>query len=90
MSEPSMLDRLQTELVAAMKSKDAPTLSTVRMLKTALMEAKTRKAKAARPAAKSAVKKTKMSAAARARVSARMKKFWAAKKTGKKTPASGK
>jgi uncharacterized protein YqeY len=45
MSEPSMLDRLQTELVAAMKSKDAPTLSTVRMLKTALMEAKTRKAK---------------------------------------------
>jgi uncharacterized protein YqeY len=45
MSEPSMLDRLQAELVAAMKSKDAPTLSTVRMLKTALMEAKTRKAK---------------------------------------------
>ena len=45
MSEPSMLDRLQTELVAAMKSKDNVTLSTVRMLKTAVMEAKTRKAK---------------------------------------------
>ena len=45
MSESSMLDRLQTELVAAMKSKDSATLGTVRMLKTALMEAKTRKAK---------------------------------------------
>jgi uncharacterized protein len=45
MSEPSVLDRLQVELVAAMKSKDASTLSTVRMLKTAVMEAKTRKAK---------------------------------------------
>ena len=43
MSEPSILERLQTDMTAAMKSQDADTLSTLRMLKTALMEAKTRK-----------------------------------------------
>ena len=43
MSEVSMLERLQGDLVAAMKARDADTLSTLRMLKTALMEAKTRK-----------------------------------------------
>ena len=44
MSE-SILDRIQAEIATAMKSKDADRLSTLRMLKTALMEAKTRKAK---------------------------------------------
>ena len=38
-----MLDRLQADLAAAMKARDADTLSTLRMLKTALMEAKTKK-----------------------------------------------
>lgn len=41
----SILTRIQTDMTAAMKSKDAATLSTLRMLKTALMEAKTRKPK---------------------------------------------
>jgi uncharacterized protein YqeY len=41
----TMLDRLQADMAAAMKSKDADTLSTLRMLKTALMEAKTKKPK---------------------------------------------
>ena len=45
MSEESILARLQTEMVRAMKEKDAETLSTVRMLKTALMAAKTAKPK---------------------------------------------
>lgn len=45
MNEPTILDRLQQDLVAAMKSKDADTLSTLRMLKSALMEAKTKKPK---------------------------------------------
>ena len=44
MSE-SILSRLQTEMVKAMKDKDADTLSTLRMLKAALMEAKTAKPK---------------------------------------------
>ena len=44
MSE-SVLSRLQADLVAAMKSQDADTLSTLRMLKSALMEAKTKKPK---------------------------------------------
>ena len=44
MSE-TILQRLQSEMTAAMKSKDADTLSTLRMLKSALMEAKTKKAK---------------------------------------------
>ena len=45
MTNPSILERLQTDMTAAMKSQDADTLSTLRMLKTALMEAKTRKPK---------------------------------------------
>ena len=44
MSE-SVLDRIQSDLAAAMKARDADTLSTLRMLKSALMEAKTRKAR---------------------------------------------
>jgi uncharacterized protein len=45
MSDESILARLQSEMVRAMKEKDAETLSTVRMLKTALMAAKTAKPK---------------------------------------------
>ena len=41
----SILERLQTDMVQAMKAKDADTLSTLRMLKAALMEAKTAKPK---------------------------------------------
>lgn len=41
----SITERIQTEMVAAMKAKDADTLSTLRMLKSALMEAKTAKPK---------------------------------------------
>lgn len=44
MSE-SALERIQNDMTAAMKSKDADTLSTLRMLKAALLEAKTKKAK---------------------------------------------
>lgn len=39
----SIMERLQADMVKAMKEKDAPTLSTLRMLKSALMEAKTAK-----------------------------------------------
>lgn len=45
MTEPPILDRIQSDMAAAMKSKDAGTLSTLRMLKAALMEAKTKKPK---------------------------------------------
>lgn len=45
MTNPTILERLQADMTAAMKSQDADTLSTLRMLKTALMEAKTRKPK---------------------------------------------
>lgn len=45
MTEPTATQRIQVDIVAAMKAKDADTLSTLRMLKTALMEAKTRKPK---------------------------------------------
>lgn len=45
MTEGSLLDRIQSDLAAAMKSRDAETLSTLRMLKTALMELKTQKTK---------------------------------------------
>ena len=41
----TVLDRIQTDLTAAMKQRDADTLSTLRMLKAALMEAKTQKSK---------------------------------------------
>jgi len=43
MNDASILARLQTDMTAAMKAKDADTLSTLRMLKSGLMEAKTRK-----------------------------------------------
>ena len=43
--DESILTRLQAEMVRAMKQKDAETLSTVRMLKSSLMEAKTSKPK---------------------------------------------
>ena len=45
MTETGILQRIQADMTAAMKSKDAETLSTLRMLKTALMEAKTAKPK---------------------------------------------
>ena len=45
MTEPTISERIQAEMVRAMKDKDAETLSTVRMLKAALMEAKTAKPK---------------------------------------------
>jgi uncharacterized protein YqeY len=41
----SILPRLQTDMAAAMKAREADTLSTLRMLKAALMEAKTKKPK---------------------------------------------
>jgi uncharacterized protein YqeY len=43
MSEPSILERIQTDMATAMKARDADTLGTLRMLKSALMEAKTKK-----------------------------------------------
>ncbi len=43
MTNDSLLDRIQGDLAQAMKARDASTLSTLRMLKTALMEAKTKK-----------------------------------------------
>lgn len=45
MTDPTILERIQSDLAAAMKARDADTLSTLRMLKAALMEAKTKKAK---------------------------------------------
>ena len=45
MTEASISERIQAEMVKAMKAKDAATLSTVRMLKSALLEAKTAKPK---------------------------------------------
>jgi uncharacterized protein YqeY len=45
MTEPTISERIQVDMVRAMKEKDAATLSTVRMLKAALMEAKTAKPK---------------------------------------------
>ena len=44
MSE-SILDRIQSDLVGAMKSRDSETTSTLRMLKAAIMQEKTRKPK---------------------------------------------
>ena len=41
----SILDRIQAEMAVAMKSKDTATLSTLRMLKSAIMEAKTKQPK---------------------------------------------
>jgi len=45
MSDESILQRIQSDMAAAMKARDADTLSTLRMLKAALLEVKTRKAK---------------------------------------------
>ena len=42
---PTIQERIQTDMVAAMKAKDAATLSTLRMLKSALMEARTAKSR---------------------------------------------
>jgi uncharacterized protein YqeY len=44
-NDAPILDRIQADMTAAMKSRDADTLSTLRMLKAALMEAKTKKPK---------------------------------------------
>lgn len=43
MSDQPILERLQGDITTAMKARDPDTLSTLRMLKTALMEAKTKK-----------------------------------------------
>ncbi len=45
MSDESILQRIQADMAAAMKARDADTLSTLRMLKAALLEARTRKTK---------------------------------------------
>ena len=45
MSDEQILPKIQNDMTAAMKAKDADTLSTLRMLKAALMEAKTKKPK---------------------------------------------
>lgn len=45
MSDETILERIQQDMTAAMKAREAATLSTLRMLKAALMEAKTKKAK---------------------------------------------
>jgi uncharacterized protein YqeY len=45
MNDPSLLDKIQGDMAAAMKAREAETLSTLRMLKAALMEAKTKKPK---------------------------------------------
>jgi len=47
MTDTDILQRIQADMTAAMRSKDADSLSTLRMLKTALMEARTRKPKEA-------------------------------------------
>ena len=55
MNDSDILQRIQTDMTAAMKAKDAGTLSTLRMLKTALMEAKTKKPKDAGLSAEEAI-----------------------------------
>jgi uncharacterized protein YqeY len=45
MNDTDIMQRIQSDMATAMKAKDADTLSTLRMLKTALMEAKTKKPK---------------------------------------------
>jgi uncharacterized protein len=45
MSDETILDRIQQDMTAAMKAREAASLSTLRMLKAALMEAKTKKTK---------------------------------------------
>jgi uncharacterized protein YqeY len=43
MNDTPILDRIQADMTAAMKAREADRLSTLRMLKSALMEAKTKK-----------------------------------------------
>jgi uncharacterized protein YqeY len=45
MTDESISVRIQNDMTAAMKAREADTLSTLRMLKAALMEARTKKAK---------------------------------------------
>ena len=45
MTDESITERIQQDMTAAMKARDAGTLSTLRMLKAALMEVRTKKAK---------------------------------------------
>jgi uncharacterized protein YqeY len=45
MSDLSILTKVQADMTSAMKARDADTLSTLRMLKAAMLEAKTKKAK---------------------------------------------
>ena len=45
MTDESITERIQKDMTAAMKARDADTLSTLRMLKAALMEARTKKPK---------------------------------------------
>jgi hypothetical protein len=45
MTDPTILERIQSDMAAAMKAREADRLSTLRMLKTALMEAKTKRPK---------------------------------------------
>ena len=45
MTDESITVRIQQDMTAAMKARDADTLSTLRMLKAALMEVRTKKAK---------------------------------------------
>lgn len=55
MNDTDILQRLQADMTNAMKARDAGTLSTLRMLKTALMEAKTKKPKDAQLSAEEAI-----------------------------------
>jgi uncharacterized protein len=45
MTDESIAERIQKDMTVAMKARDAGTLSTLRMLKAALMEARTKKSK---------------------------------------------
>ena len=45
MTDETITGRIQSDMTAAMKAREAATLSTLRMLKAALMEARTKKAK---------------------------------------------
>jgi uncharacterized protein YqeY len=45
MTDTTILERIQSDMAVAMKAREADKLSTLRMLKTALMEAKTKKPK---------------------------------------------
>jgi uncharacterized protein YqeY len=42
MTDESIAERIQKDMTAAMKARDADTLSTLRLLKAALMEARTK------------------------------------------------